>query len=404
MKPFAAILHVFIICTVFLGVSATVRAGEPHQAQPPIGIPSTEPIAGPIRPNDTIRILVAGNEGQPLSGDYRVEPDGTITTPRLGMFTVADKMQADLANEVKKRITDKKLLKQADVTVYIIARRAREVTINGAVSKQGVRIIKDNATLSEALEEAEIAPGADLTRVEVIRKDLKSTVNYQKFRIGESNDPQYNPKLEDGDKIFVYAGTPTTGTIRVNGEVKDSTKVILPLIKDLTVGQVLQQVGGITDFADRNGIVIRRQGFTLAVPYDDIMRNVPGKDIRLQDKDEVYIPRLERPRQFTVSGAVTKGSTFPLTTKTNLLQAIASAGGLSDGARRDMVEIQRTDAAGNITKKKYNLEKGTDAAVEIVDGDLVFVPYPKRPSNALGTVATVVGVLSGIVILFTQLR
>jgi protein involved in polysaccharide export with SLBB domain len=402
MHPLAivrGILAAFLIACV-AGVFLPVAFA---QDQPPTPGPTvTDPISGPIRAADTIRVVVAGVEGQNLGGEFKIEQDGSVTLPRLGAFKAITRMPADVAMDIKKRIEEKKLLRKADVTVYITGRRKREVILNGAVGTQGVQPIKDGAMLAEAVELAVPKPDADLSKVEITRNDQKIIVNYLKYRNGISNATEFNPPLEDGDRIFIYGSTPIDGFVRVTGEIKDQTKVVIPLAQGGTVGQVLQLVGGITDFADRNGIVVERNGFRLFVPYDDIMKKVPGKDIPLMDKDILIIPRLERPRQFSVNGAVRQATSFPLTTRTTLLQAIAQAGGPVDGAQQNKVEVRRTDHQGKVTTKVYDLKKDTDATQEIADGDYVYVPFPKqRPRMDL---PTVIGVISSVVFIYSMIK
>jgi protein involved in polysaccharide export with SLBB domain len=388
---------------LFLISSRYAGAQNPPSTPPPSGTQSAaDPISGPIRKADTIRVVVAGAEW--LSGEFRVENDGSISIPRVGPVIVVEKMQGDAAQAIGKQIETKKLLKKADVSVYIVSRKPREVLINGAVQMQGKQTLKDNAVLSEALETAAPLGTADLSRVVINRAGKEITVNYKKYRNGESKDEAFNPKLEDDDRIFIFALTPTEGAVKVNGEVKDSTKVIFPLTQGLTVGQILQMVGGITDYADRNGIVLIRGEQRIKVPYDDIVRKVPGKDIAMMDKDELNVPRLERPKQFKVAGGVRNANTFLLTTKTTLLDAIGQAGGLIEGVPQNKIAIRRTNAFGVVTTLKYDLRKNTDAAAEVLDGDFVDVPYPPRQRNLLNDIGTIIGVLSGALIIYSQVR
>lgn len=400
LAPFRVLFCAISLLTlIFIGGLPTASAQQPPAPLPP---QSTDPISGPVRASDTLRVVVAGQEGASYNGDYRVEEDGTISHPKLGTFKAVGQQPADIAKEVKKRIEDRKLLKKAEVAVYILARRQREVLVNGAVVQSGRHPIKDGALLSDAIEMANPKQGADFSRVILTREGKDTEINYLKFRNGSSNGREFNPLLEDGDRIFVYEATPTAGTIRVEGEVKDSTKLLIPLSQGLTVGQALQIVGGVTDNADRKSIIIERKGLIIYVPYDEIQRREPGKDVPLEDKDVIKVPRLERPRSFTVAGAVQRGQTFPLNTRTNLLQAIAQAGGTQDGAQQNKVEVRRTDYNGKVTTTVYDLKKDVAANIEIAENDYIFVPYARhRPGMDVGTV---VGVLSGLALLFSAFR
>lgn len=381
--------------------TATPAPGTALPGTPGQGVPSaTDAIAGPIRTADTLRVVVAGAEQ--LGGDFRVDADGTVFIPRLGQIKVEKKMQADAAKIIAKSLQDKKLLKKADVAVYIIARKQREVTINGAVTYQGRQPIKDASVLSEILEASVPSPAADLSRVTLARNGKETLVDYKRYRNGESSDTKFNPPLEDGDRIYVYSSAPGEGTVRLTGEVKDSTKILLPISAGTTVGQVLQAAGGLTEYADRNGILVVRGEERISVPYDDILKGIAGKDIPLKDKDIVTVPRLERPRAFTVAGAVRDARQFQLLTKVTLLDAVAQAGGTQEGARQDQVELRRRTTGGEVVTRKYNLNHDIEAGTEVLDGDYIFVPYPRRRQQM--DAGAVVGILSGIAVILSQIR
>ncbi len=378
-------------------VPARILAAPPESG---VSQATADPIAGPIRISDTVRVLVAGADY--LTGDYRVDADGSVTIPRVGQIRVANLMQTKAAASIARSVRLARLLKAPDVSVYIVARKAREARVNGAVKTPGLQKIKDDTYLAEVLEAAAINPDADLSRVTISRGAEKIVVDYKKYQAGSGTGPEFNPSILDGDRIYVFAGVTSEGIVSVGGEVKDATKGLIPITAGTTVGQLLQQVGGLTDYADRSGIVVTRGQETIPVAYDDILKNIPGKDITLKDKDAVYIPRLEKPRQFSVIGAVREAKAFPLLTKVTLLEAVSQAGGVQEGGKQDKVELRRTGANGKIQTTTYDLHKDVDASIEIADGDVVSVPFGKRPGG-IG-IGETVGILSGIAVLFGQFR
>jgi polysaccharide export outer membrane protein len=376
------------------------QAGDPPTA-PAAGAQNTDAFAGPIRNGDSLRVIVAGEDT--LSGDFRVENDGTIQYPRLGVINVAGKMQGAVSDDISQRIVGKKLLKHADVAVYIVGRKVRTVAINGAVTNQGQQNIKDATVLSEVIETAVPGTAADLTRVMVTHADGTSqVVNYQKYRSGLANTSDVNPALQDGDRIYIYSSLPSAGSVRVVGEVKDQTRLLVPISDGMTVGQVLQIVGGVTDYADRAGIVVVRGAQRIPVPYDDILRHTAGKDIVLMDKDEIDIPKLDKPRSVSVNGAVRDPKTEPLLSRLTLLDAIAQAGGPQDGAQENKVQLRRRDSKGNLTTRVYDMSHDSDAATELIDGDVVEVPYPRQRQHI--DPAALVGILSGLVLIYSTLH
>jgi len=361
------------------------------------GALATDPIAGPIRVADTIKIAVADTDD--FGGEFRVEPEGSITVPQLGDIAVHGLTTGAAGSRIAQRLVAAGLLKSAVVRVTIIGRKPREVMVNGAVTNQGRQVVHDGTLLSEVIESAGLQPAADLTRVVINRAGTPMTVDYKQFRNGIANTPEVNPLLEDGDRIYIYSSQPSEGAVRLVGEVKDATKPLLPITTGTTVGQIIQQSGGITDYADRSGIYLIRGGLRIPVAYEAILRGTPGSDIVLKDRDEVHIPRLERPHAITVAGAVHNPSTYPLNTPTTLLQAVALAGGPQEGARSNQVLLRRQAPNGTVLTRTMNMERDADAAVPLQDGDYIEIPYARR-SNSGANVGGVVGILSGLAVLF----
>ena len=372
-------------------------------AQSPMLSPQADVIAFPVRSNDTLRVIVSGADE--LSGDFRVDDSaGTITVAKLGAVKIVGLAQADVEARITARIRERKLLKKPLVAVYLIGRKAREVVVNGAVAGQGVRVVKDGATLSEVIEAAAPLQTADLTRVIVTRGGVDITVNYKKFQGGEERGETVNPTLLDGDKVYVYSSVQSAGVVRVLGEVKDVTKTQTPITTGTTAGQMIQQAGGLTEFADRAAIVLVRGETRVPVPFDQILKGVPGSDPVLQDRDVLVVPRLERLKQFAVTGAVREAKNVviapgdPLT----LTDAIGRAGGILEGGRQDKIEIYRRNPDGTMTKRVVNMTKGAEALQTVQDGDYVFVPYPNRRGNL--DPFNAVGLLSGLSLIFQGFR
>lgn len=181
--------------------------------------------------------------------------------------------------------------------------------------------------------------------------------------------PLVSPAISVGDTVnILVVGEPAlTGERRVD---LDGT-VSLPL-----AGQV--KVEGLT--APQAAAVIAR-----------VLRQ---KRLLRSPDVTVTITGMERPREFTVAGAVNAAGPFPLQTRTTLLQAIARARGPQDGARQNAVEVTRIQAGGRTEKRTYDVTKAENATVEIEPGDYIFVPFPRRRPEVniltvLGSVGTV---------------
>jgi protein involved in polysaccharide export with SLBB domain len=351
----------------------------PTGSQTPLGQVVQDPITEPIRKNDILRVTVVGEPLYTGAGEFKVSDDGTIELPRVGQVRVEGNSTIKAASFIEQRLKSGKYLKNPNVVVQIYARKAREVSLNGAIGLQGRRVLRDGTRLSDMLEDAVPAQLADLENIEILRGKATLKINYKKFRNGQDSSESSNPFLEDGDRIFVRLGEPTEGTVKIIGEVKDITKSTIQITSGTMLSQVISIAGGLSELGDRKNVYLMRGGLRIVVPYEEIAAGVADKDIKLQDKDEIYIPRLEKPRQYIVNGGVERKGAFPLVGKITVLQAVATAGPL-EGAKRKEVELVRASPDGKYPDKarKINLEKPSEAALELQDGDVIRIPEPSR--------------------------
>ncbi len=156
------------------------------------------------------------------------------------------------------------------------------------------------------------------------------------------------------------------------------------LIGRTTVLQIISKAGGLTDRASSEMFVLReaKNGTRarLVIDLDDLINNGNQKlDIPLQANDTINIP-IDQIINIFVFGEVRNPGALQvkMSKKTTLLQAIAQAGGPTEGAARGDVTIKRKDKkTGNEIKIKVNLKdviKGNRPDIELREGDVVFVP------------------------------
>jgi protein involved in polysaccharide export with SLBB domain len=363
-----------------------------------------DPITDPIRPHDVLKVTVVA--APYLSDSYPVDKDGYLFHPALrARIRVAGMSRIQASELVRKRIVELKLLKRVEVGVSYVSRKAREASIGGAVQVAIRQLLREGDHLSDVLGRAVPLAGADLARVTLTRGDKKVTVNYKRFTSGIEDGPTVNPRIEDGDRIFVPAAEIAGGNVRIRGEVKDTTKVVIPIIEGTTVGLILQSVGGITDLADKGGIYVQRGTERVAVPYDDIVKGVRDRDVKLLDKDEIIVPKLERPKQVMISGSgVLRPGPVMLTQGLNLSLALAQVGGFQPGIKKKLVRVERLSADGkSSTVVEHDLSKGGGATVLLQDGDIVTVDYtPQNGQNSLNNVLGIVGTLVGVLSLIRR--
>ncbi|MGC4043820.1 MAG: SLBB domain-containing protein [Armatimonas sp.] len=398
----AAAIGIFFLAAGAVWAQGTEQA-PPGQGGSTAGqVVVGDPINDPVRPFDVLKITVVG--APYLSDNFTVDKEGYIYYPGVRTrFRVAGMGHIEAGEKIREKIIERKLLKRVELGVSYVSRKAREVAIGGAIQVPTRQFLRDGDQLSDILGRAIPSGNADLTRVTLTRGADKVTINYKRFTTGQEDGPGTNPRIEDGDRIFVPAAEIAGGSIRVRGEVKDTTKVVIPIIEGTTVGLILQSVGGITELADKGHIYVQRGNEQVPVPYDDIVKGVKDKDLRLMDKDEIVIPKLERPKQVQVAGGgVLRPGPVTLTEGLNLSQAIAQAGGFQAGMKKKMVRVERLSADGKSSSlQEYDLTKGGGATTKLQDGDIITVDFTPPNQNGLNNV---LGILGGLTAVFSLIR
>ena len=339
----------------------------------------TQLYPGPVESGDTVRVRVAGAEN--LSGVFLVDSDGNITAPRLGQIAIAGATTSLAAERVTARIIQLQLLKRPDVVLDIIGRPVKEVIVGGAVVRAGSQSFKIGMRLSDLLDGAGLQPSSDTTRVQIDRGGVVIVVDYQKFINGQNTTAAANPVIESGDRIYVRSMEQLAGIARVIGEIKDPKSSIVPLSNRTTVSQALQQAGGLTLLGDPKRVSIRRDNRDVYVDAEALLSGDLTNDIQLLDGDTVVVPKRIRKAEATVSGAVRNAGSISLVSPVTLLQAIGQAGGLLDGANRKSVVVRRLSLDGKLVSGIADLDRDTDAAMLLQDGDVIEVMQKKRISS-----------------------
>jgi polysaccharide export outer membrane protein len=147
--------------------------------------------------------------------------------------------------------------------------------------------------------------------------------------------------------------------------------------------QIISMAGGFSATAG-NEIFILREGpdgvtSSVAIDLKDLLVNGNQTlNIPIEPNDVINVP-VDREIRVFVMGRVTKPGAIKakLSEGVTLLQAIADAGGLAEGAKESAITITRKDKAGKEQKIRVNLRdiiKGKKKDVVLQEGDVVYVP------------------------------
>jgi polysaccharide biosynthesis/export protein len=201
---------------------------------------------------------------QELSGEFRVNSEGSFTFPLIGRVQARGQTPRDLEQELRRRLVDG-YFNRPQVSVAIKQYRQQEVHVIGEVRQPGTYALSGEITLVAALARAgsttesagheavivrggdrgpgpqlpDAAPEADVTRV-----DLSAL---------EGGGPSTAVLLHDGDTLFV----PPAATVYVSGHVKAPGGYAFA--QGMTVLQALSLAGGITDRGASNRVRVLRE-------------------------------------------------------------------------------------------------------------------------------------------------
>jgi len=157
------------------------------------------------------------------------------------------------------------------------------------------------------------------------------------------------------------------------------------LVGTRTLLQMISQAGGFKETAYNQLYVLRGEGpngvtNTVAIDLEDLLINGNEKlNIPILPNDVINVP-VDKTISIFVFGAVRNPGALQLklSKKITVLQAIAQAGGTSEGASKGGVVIKRKDPkTGKETKIPVNLKdiiKGKKPDIPLKEGDVVYVP------------------------------
>jgi len=338
-----------------------------------------------------------------LSGAFTVSDKGTIhfvisagpddKNKEEWDVTVA----GDTADKATEAVTEslKKYLKAPDVRVTITRMPRLLIELSGPVRKPELRLPL-GSHLSDAINAAGCESDTDYTHIILLRKNKASgktmpiPVNFIDVQAGQGDD---DPALETGDKILLQkrpAPKPETvlKTARVVGLVGMEGDV--PIGKNETIKELLNQVGGLKEGADRKKVLLHRgsTGKDYELDADKIDADDPLFNIIVEPGDFIMVGRRDITQRFGVGGEVRAGNIYPYdpTEHMTVLRAIERAGGITKKAdgrkgvlRRGFLNnpLQSRDLPFDIEA----IRKGKAQDWDLMAGDLVLIlPREHRPS------------------------
>ena len=274
------------------------------------------------------------------------------------------------------------------------------VNIYGDVRNAGKVELRDGMRLLDVLALAGGLPSDryEFYKLVVYRPNGPVVVDVTKLYTGDSKQ---NIALESGDNIIIDEADPSETMVRVVGEVRSQSSVVIP--RDGSILAVLNAAGGVTPTAALSQASIVRKGQTIKVDLRGILETgIVKGGFKLEAGDVLVIP--QNKKVFRTNGAMQKTGEiiYPDDRSLTLFEALSIAGLPAQNADLKNVRLTRKLTDGKDETTTHNVEvmlKGDLAKdVAVKPDDSIFVEPKsgkKRFSlqDALWAVTTITGLL-----------
>ncbi|MCP4870074.1 MAG: polysaccharide export protein [Proteobacteria bacterium] len=154
-----------------------------------------------LGPGDVFEVRVF--EEDSLTGNYRVEADGSFIYPLLGKISATNLTASELAEQIRAGLANG-FLRTPQVTVFVHEYNSRKVSVLGQVKKPGRYSYQSGMTLIEAIAEAGgTTDSAVESSMRVTRNgdegEISMEIPFKEITQGRVSDFPLQP----GDIIFV---------------------------------------------------------------------------------------------------------------------------------------------------------------------------------------------------------
>lgn len=342
--------------------AGTEQAGGLAGVKLPVGVAldgAIDPAAYAVGPMDVLSINIWGEI--PLSYTTMVTPEGSVLVPTVGEISVREKTLREVKDLIGKEAA--KRYTKAPVTVTLLAPRTFNVHVAGVVSAPGAyevspidradkamylaNLVPDTKKAASAFDESnkivsytaeppEEKPPFSMRNILLLRG--KDTLVVDLVRYYATGDVGFNPRLRDGDVLFVPPERLEANRISIYGGVRlpgsfeyhpgDSLRAILRIAQGFTETAVTDSIrivrftggGTATETFTADGGAVLSGAYDVALQRDDRVFVRERKDLR--ERSTV-----------TVKGEVRYTGGYPVSREsTRLSEVIALAGGFTENA------------------------------------------------------------------------
>jgi len=330
-----------------------------------------------LAPGDELRITAFGDNN--LEVVAKIDLNGNISFPKLGMFSAAGNSLKTAKNRLKTYLGKyySGLLSTPATTfldVSLTQIRPVKVSVLGNVNTPGPHLVNGMATVLNALyASGGVSTSGTLRAVKVYRNNrLIKTIDLYDFITQGNLDKDI--RLANNDVLFVG---PRLSSITLQGRVKKAAIYELKPNESLT--DLITFSGGLLPDASINSINISRikpfEERTQKLVFDRFLTTVNyakfqkenKRGFQLIDGDVVTLQAIlnKEKNKVTIEGNVNAPGTYSLNTYNNIQGLIVNgAKGILPKTYLEKVDVFREDEAGKLSFKTYNLKS-------VLNGDVV---------------------------------
>lgn len=234
------------------------------------------------------RITIVVFEEPTLSGEFSVSKLGSVNHPLLGQIPVEGLAPQEVAAKIEE-LLEKDYIRDANVSVDLVGRKASSVTVIGQVRRPG--LVEYPAGGGMDLFTAIASAGgpaeetADTSRIEIQRRSGDSIET-----IVANLEKQKTFALTDTDTVIVPSKTGDLKLYTVLGQVtKPGTYPMIPG-RDLDILSAIAMAGGVSQMANPKKVTVRSENGQSQVVNVDRMQKAEIPSLILKPGDTIYVP------------------------------------------------------------------------------------------------------------------
>lgn len=208
-----------ILMTLVAVIAGTAPAAA-QQTSPPDEAGVAVTAGNYLEPGDVIRLRIWREET--MSGEFRVDVEGTVVFPRIGTLQVTQKDPVELKAELVQAY--ERYLREPSIEVTFL----RRISVGGAVQRPGVYHIEPTMTIRDVLLEAGGAtPIGRTDRIELIRGDQVLQARLRQ------DLPVVESPIRSGDQLYVpersWLSRNTNAAVGIGGALLSFTATMIIL-------------------------------------------------------------------------------------------------------------------------------------------------------------------------------